>query len=163
MLQVALHGFHAARARYYDQLAAGHPEEHMIIPAMELTYWACVLDEQLEARDPVYQASAVYGRKIMSGTRFARNRANHQLPMLIERVPGFVPPIRFPLRTEEMVWLPFERLPSGQPAPSQEREYKEHLAGKPVRHTIDHIAAWFASEQNRDGSPLAGNLGGPGA
>jgi hypothetical protein len=154
MLPIALHGFHSARVRYYDQLTEGHPEEHLIIPAVEITYWSCVLDEQLEAADLSYKDSAEYGRKIMLGTRLARNRATHQLPMLIKKVPGVTPPVRFPLRMEEMVWLPFEALPSGRPAPRQEREYREHLAGKPVRHTVDAIAAWFASEQNRPGSLL---------
>lgn len=154
MLQVALQGFHAARVRYYGQLADGHPEEQMVIPAVEVIYWACVLDEQLESRDPAYRASTEYGRRVMLGTRFARNRATHQLPMLIKKISGAMFPIRFPMRFEEMVWLPVASLPSGRPARRQEQEYTQHLAGKPVRHTIDQIADWFAAEQNRANSLL---------
>ncbi|MEE1818316.1 hypothetical protein PUR59_25275 [Streptomyces sp. SP18ES09] len=154
MLRVALHGFHSARVRYYTQLDQGHPEEHLIIPAIEVIYWGCVLDEQLEARDVVYKDCQDYGRKIMLGTRFARNRATHQLPMLIEKVSGIAAPLRPPLRGEEMVWLPVDRLPEGWPAPRQEAQYTKYLAGRPVRNTLDDIAAWFAAEQNRSASPL---------
>lgn len=159
MLQVALQGFHAARTRYYIQLDAGHAQEQMIIPTVEVIYWACVLDEQLEDRDAEYKASTAYGRRIMLGTRFARNRATHQLPMLIERVAGLTAPIRAPLRAEEMTWLPVDKIPPGRPAPAQERNYVQYLASKPVRHTLDDIAAWFASEQNRSGSLIDSALG----
>ncbi|WP_143204896.1 hypothetical protein [Streptomyces sp. CB02009] len=154
MLRVALHGFHSARVRYYNQLDAGHPEEHLIIPAVEVIYWGCVLDEQLEARDIVYKDCQEYGRQVMLGTRFARNRATHQLPMLVERISGFTAPIRAPLRAEETVWLPVDRLPGGRPARRQEACYKQYLAGRPVRTTLDDIASWFAAEENRVGSPL---------
>ncbi len=154
MLSVALHGFHSARARYYNQLDEGHPEEHLIIPAIEVIYWSCVLDEQLEVRDAEYKGSQEYGRKIMLGTRFARNRATHQLPMLIEKISGFTAPVRAPLRVEEMVWLPVARLPEGRSAPHQEAQYTQYLAGKPVRSTLDDIASWFAAEQNRPASLL---------
>ncbi|MDX3374185.1 hypothetical protein PV390_07160 [Streptomyces sp. ME02-6991-2A] len=152
MLQVALSGFHAARVRYFNMLDEGHPEEHLIIPAVEATYWACVLDERLEKEDSVYESSQEYGRGIMLGTRFARNRATHQLPMLIRKIPGIIAPIRAPIRVEEMVWMPVKDLPEGRPAPRQQTHYEAHLASKPVRHTIDQIADWFASEQNRPGS-----------
>jgi hypothetical protein len=158
MLQVALSGFHAARVRYLKMLDEEQPEEHLIIPAVEATYWACILDERLEKEDPVYGASQEFGREIVLGTRFARNRATHQLPMLIRKVPGSTFPIRFPLRMEEMVWMPIDQLPEGYPAPKQKRHYEAHLAAKPVRHTIDQIADWFASEQNRSESLIHAQL-----
>ncbi|WP_158718526.1 MULTISPECIES: hypothetical protein [unclassified Streptomyces] len=154
MLQVALQGFHASRIRYASQLGEGHPEEQMIIPTIEVIYWACVLDEQLELNDAPYGASPDFGREVLLGTRFARNRATHQLPMLIKKRSGLSVPVTVPVRLEEMVWLPVEDLPPGRPAPRQQRHYVQHLAGTPVRHTIDQIASWFAAEQNRQGSLL---------
>lgn len=155
MLQVALQGFHTSRIRYSHQLSEGHPEGQLIIPTVEVIYWACVLDEQLELKDAQYGDSPEYGRAVLLGTRFARNRATHQLPMLIKKRSGLSVPISMPLRLEEMIWLPVDDLPPGRPAPRQERNYVQHLAGTPVRHTLDQIAAWFAAEQNRHGSLLS--------
>ncbi|MGW1617767.1 hypothetical protein [Streptomyces sp. NPDC002172] len=157
MLSVALHGFHLARQRYLNDLGSGHPEEQLIISAMEVIYWSCTLDEQLERRDPVYRDSGEYGRSVMKGVRYARNRGTHQLPMLLERREGIQPPITPPLRVEEIVWLPLAQLPQPDrpPGRGQQENYELHLAGRPVRHTVDAIAAWFAAEQNRPGSPIA--------
>ncbi|MET8098115.1 hypothetical protein ABZV29_16795 [Streptomyces sp. NPDC005236] len=156
MLPIALHGFHLARQRYLTQLDGGEPEEVLVISAMEVIYWSCTLDEQLEHRDTWYRGTQEYGRSILKGTRYARNRATHQLPMLLESNSGIQAPLRAPLRVEEIVWLPIAQLPQPDrpPGRGQAENYELHLAGKPVRHTLDAIAAWFAAEQNRPGSPI---------
>ncbi|MFF4009756.1 hypothetical protein [Streptomyces sp. NPDC001717] len=156
MLQIALQGFHTARVRYYKQLDGGHPEEQLIVPTIEVIYWACVLDEQLEKRDPTYTQSMDYGREVMQGARFSRNRATHELLMLIKRTAGLQVPVRVPLRLEEIVWLSVDP-PQGEER-TQRWYYVRHLADKPVRHTIDTIAAWFAEVQNRPHSPLRAGL-----
>jgi hypothetical protein len=159
MLPVALRGFHTARQRYRDHLhsSASPSEEALVISTVEVIYWACTLDEQLEHRDTWYGQSSDYGRSVLRGVRYARNRATHQLPMLLERRAGFQAPVEAPIRSFEFVWLPIDRLPEpGRPPGNGQREnYELHLAGKPVRNTINSIADWFAAEQNRVGSPIA--------
>ncbi|MFF3587393.1 hypothetical protein ACFYYI_09545 [Streptomyces sp. NPDC002387] len=157
MLPIALHGFHLARQRYLNELAAGQPEEQLVIAAMEVIYWSCTLDEQLKDRNAWYRDTQEYGRSVMKGVRYARNQATHQLPVLIERRAGFQAPIVAPFRAEEIVWLPDDQLPEpGQkPGKGQRENYQLHLAGKPVRNTLNDIAAWFAAEQNRAGSLIA--------
>ncbi|KOG73649.1 hypothetical protein ADK77_08270 [Streptomyces antibioticus] len=154
MLPVALHAFHLARQRYLRGLRAGLPEEQLVIAAMEVTYWACALDEQLKNRDAWYRGCREYGRAVMQGVRYARNQATHQLPMLVQRRAGFQAPIVAPFRADEIVWTPLDQLPPPDRTPSREQRdnYHRHLSGRPVRHTIDAVAAWFAAEQNRSGS-----------
>ncbi|NUV63155.1 hypothetical protein [Streptomyces sp. CAI-85] len=57
----------------------------------------------------------------------------------------------------EIVWLPIAELPQPDrpPGGGQAENYGFHLAGKPVRHTLHASAAWFATKQNRTGSPVA--------
>lgn len=72
----------------------------MIIPTIEVIYWACVLDEQLELNDAPYGDSPDFGREVLLGTRFARNRAPHQLPTLIKKRFELSVPLTVPVRLE---------------------------------------------------------------
>ncbi|WP_156722604.1 hypothetical protein [Streptomyces apocyni] len=155
MLTIALTGFHAARERYRQDLTVGHDEEQLIIHAMEVVYWSCTLDEQLAKRDAWYEMCSEYGRRIMHGTRHARNAATHQLPMFLQKTEGAQWPVTFPFRFEEVRWIRADELPEFDRESRRQREnYVQYLQGQPVRHTVDEIANWFAAEQNRTGSPL---------
>jgi hypothetical protein len=157
MLILALRGFHGARARFDGSSAV-----EAFIPAGEAVYWACVLDEQLNMLEPHrYGASAETGRSIIKGVRYARNRYTHQLPMILHETRGMTLPITMPLRLSEIRWQPASDLPERPGTNKRDNRddggrehYIKHLSDKPVRHTLDQIAGWFALVQRWDNSLL---------
>lgn len=165
MLTAALLGFHGAKARHDAALGLGDLPR-LLIPLTECTYWACVLDEQL--RETVGYAKLRddhHDGRVIAGMRHARNLNTHRLPLTVRRQSGGVSiPMTIPavFKSAEVVWQEFEKLPKvlapyrNRYTLSHEAAYEQFLGNQPTRLTLDAAARWFAAEQNRPGTALAG-------
>lgn len=159
MLSSALIGYHRAVERFRHDSARSTGEEDgfgALASATECLFWACSLEEQLRKNDLTYEGDAdQYGRKLVQGARWARNQATHQLAFVVAHSDSPQYPQPYPARQFEVVW----RAAAEMPAPHEERRnqraaYDRYLAGQVARTTFDHVAGFFAGEQNRTGSLL---------
>lgn len=95
----------------------------------------------------------------MPGLRYIRNLKTHGLPMTLRKIDGAIFPIVFPKVFNEVVWLPLEDLPEPgklhRRTEEQRNTYREHLAGKPTRHTLQAVEAFLILLANLPDSPLA--------
>lgn len=160
MLGAVLLGYHRAVIRFgadLSTLAPGQDGFGALASATEALYWACSLGEQLFHCDPTYKERADgYGRQVILGARWARNRATHELAFVITEAEGCQHPQLDPHARFEVVWRPDDELPApGRSNPDLQAAYDLLLASKPVRLTWDTLSAFFASEQNRPGSLLS--------
>jgi hypothetical protein len=160
MLQLALLGFHGARVRHEAVRTDAAPLQ-TFLPLAEAVYWARVLDEALAKTWAGYERalSGAPCAQLVPGVRYARNVKTHRLAMTLGTVDGVVFPATPPIAMREVVWLPSSELPAsdhrGSVAEAQRTAYDNHLAGRPVRHTLDGLARLFAALSNAEGSPLA--------
>ncbi|GAA1107775.1 hypothetical protein [Kitasatospora arboriphila] len=149
-ITTALIGFHRAVLRLQADAAASPQDDDgltVLASATECLFWACAIEEA--ARDDQTYATGAdsYGRSLLTGARWARNQATHRLAFVVTKPDDDSQP--------EAVWRPATELPTPDwESPKQRAAYDTHLAGQPVLRTFQHIASFFAHEQNRHGSFL---------
>ncbi|MEU6703871.1 hypothetical protein [Streptomyces wuyuanensis] len=160
LYRLALSGFQQANSRLAGLLTNAPNRDAALIAAMEAAYWANALDLRLREDDAAYLALTGDGPGLMRGLRFIRNRAAHQLPMVVEVTGGLRAPIKFPLTVHpiRIRWVDASVLP-----PAEERHrnagaeacYVARFQGRPVDEVLTEVAHWFDQEQARTGSLLS--------
>lgn len=158
MLQVALAGFDGAHERHSEVRLLAEPLASFV-PLAEAVYWAGIVDEQLRRSWQAYDTVREHlpGGCALPGVRYARNLKTHQLPLTLTTVDGAAFPVVLPMVFREVVWLPADALPlpdkPSKHTPRQRASYEEHLAGRPVRHTLDSLREFFDALRREVGSP----------
>jgi hypothetical protein len=138
--------------RYLDEIRHQTHESPALKNVCHVVLWACALDEFLERSLSSYtrlrdtHADGGY----LKGMRFARNRALHQFPNLIDLFGGGAFPLLFPQPFFEYYWKPVHQLPPPDPKHAKknaklERFYAKYLAQQPVRFTFAGVQNFFAS------------------
>ncbi|MFJ4845984.1 hypothetical protein [Streptomyces sp. NPDC088733] len=159
MYEVALAGFEQARARLVEQIRVNPNVREVLIPAMEAAYWANALDLKLRDDDLSYRGLNGPGPELMLGLRYVRNRAAHQLPMVVRTAGGFSFPVTFPAAFGPITvhWRPLAELPpadANHQSPRGEAAYVARFENRIVPETLEEVAQWFAGERSRRGSFL---------
>lgn len=131
-------GLRWAHARFADAIES-EMDDRIYCSAVEMTIWACALDEILGMSDGTYKARRdqdADGRRLV-GLRWARNRGVHSIMNLHQVQHGETIPVRIPVRYWDIHWLPRDRIPTPQVSkPIQERAYDDYLAGESVEVTL---------------------------
>ncbi|MBK6040814.1 hypothetical protein [Streptomyces sp. MBT55] len=159
LYRLALTAFQDARGRLDENLASDSNAGKALVSTMEAAYWANALDLRLRADDPSYLRLAGDGPELMRGLRFVRNRAAHQLPLVVERTGGIRFPVRFPVTLKPIVicWVDAGALPPadrGHEDRKGEACYVKWIEGRGVRDVLEDVGRWLATEQSRPGSLL---------
>lgn len=87
--------------------------------------------------------------KLLSGIRYARNRALHQFAEIVKMVRGAALPIALAAPLWEFEWRLVSELPppdsthNNKSQKAGEAVYKDKLAGTPARFALDAVARWF--------------------
>ncbi len=143
--QLAYACFRAARSRLSEAVFPWQ-EEGAVGAALEAVYWAGRLDACLRELDPGYECLAGPGADLMLAVRWLRGRAEKCLP-LEGKGEG------------DLRWVAGAELAPGPVTvlvQSGSDAYEDQMAGRPALPVIDEIDAWFAAEQHRPGSLIAG-------
>ncbi|ARI54584.1 hypothetical protein A6E92_22235 [Streptomyces sp. S8] len=160
LYRLALNAFQDARERLDESLDPVIDSGRALVSTMEAAYWANVLDLRLGEDDPSYKQLNGDGPELMRALRFVRNRAAHQLPLVVEATGGIRAPLVFPLTVEPVVirWVSASSLP----LPAEERHwnlkgealYVRLIEGREVRDVLKDVCRWLTTEQSRPGSLL---------
>ncbi|MFI9059802.1 hypothetical protein ACIGXQ_35590 [Streptomyces anulatus] len=160
LYRLALTAFQDARERLDENLASVSHSGKALVSTMEAAYWANALDLRLRDDDPSYNRLNGDGPELMRALRFVRNRAAHQLPLVVEPTGGIRAPLTFPLTVSPIVirWVSAASLP----LPVEERHrnlkgealYVKCIEGREVRDVLKDVGGWLSTEQSRPGSLL---------
>ncbi|MEU0977984.1 hypothetical protein [Streptomyces griseus] len=160
LYRLALTAFQDARARLDENLAGVGDPGKALVSTMEAAYWANALDLRLRADDPSYLRLSGDGPELMRGLRFVRNRAAHQLPLVVEKTGGLRLPFMLPATILPVVicWVVAGALPPadrGHEDPKGEACYVKWIEGRGVRDVLEDVGRWLSTEQSRPGSLLS--------
>ncbi|MEV7054124.1 hypothetical protein AB0N95_01465 [Streptomyces microflavus] len=160
LYHLALSAFHAAKIRLGEGLGIFHEAGAAMVSTMEAAYWANALDLRLRADDPSYMQLTGDGPELMRALRFVRNRAAHQLPLVVETTGGLRAPITSPIIVMPIVvcWVEADSLPAadrGHEDPKGTACYVKWIQGRSVQGVMQDVGQWFESERSRPGSLLS--------
>ncbi|QRV32515.1 hypothetical protein I6J39_34795 (plasmid) [Streptomyces californicus] len=160
LYRLALAAFQDAQARLHENLADILGPGRALVSAMEAAYWANSLDLRLRHDDPSYKGLNGDGPDLIRALRFVRNRAAHQLPLVVETTGGIRAPLVFPLTVEPLVirWVSAASPPSADErhkGPKGEALYVKRMEGREVRGVLKDVGHWLSTEQSRPGSLLS--------
>ncbi|MDW4913741.1 hypothetical protein [Streptomyces californicus] len=159
LYRLALTAFQDARARLDENLADVLDPGKALISTMEAAYWANALDLRLRRDDPSYLQLTGDGPELMRALRFVRNRAAHQLPLVVEETGGLRLPFTLPATILPVLicWVDTESLPPadrGHEDPKGEACYVKWFEGCEVSGVLKDVGRWLSTEQSRPGSLL---------
>lgn len=160
LYRLALTAFQDARERLDESLASVSHSGKALVSTMEAAYWANALDLRLRNDDPSYNRLNGDGPDLMRALRFVRNRAAHQLPLVVEPTGGIRAPLTFPLTVAPIVirWVCAASLPPADErhkSPKGEALYAKWIEGREVRVVLEDVGRWLSTEQSRPGSLLS--------
>ncbi|WP_432004566.1 hypothetical protein [Streptomyces parvus] len=159
LYRLALTAFKDARERLDENLASVSHSAKALVSTMEAAYWVNALDLRLRKDDPSYNRLNGAGPELMWALRFVRNRAAHQLPLVVEATGGIRAPLTFPLSVSPIVirWVSAATLPpadEGHESPKGEALYVKWIEGRSVLDVLEDVDRWLITEQSRPGSLL---------
>ncbi|MFJ1788370.1 hypothetical protein ACIOML_29200 [Streptomyces anulatus] len=159
LYRLALTAFQDARERLDESLASVSHSGKALVSTMEAAYWANALDLRLRDDDPSYNRLNGDGPDLMRALRFVRNRAAHQLPLVVEPTGGIRAPLTFPLTVSPIVirWVSAASLPPADErhrSPKGEALYVKWIEGREVREVLEDVWRWLSTEHSRPGSLL---------
>ncbi|MBD3544472.1 hypothetical protein [Streptomyces sp. JV180] len=159
LYRLALTAFQDARARLDESLDPVIDSGRALVSAMEAAFWANALDLRLRDDDPSYKGLNGDGPDLIRALRFVRNRAAHQLPLVVETTGGIRAPLAFPLTVEPLVirWVSAASLPPADERyedPKGEALYVKRMEGREVSGVLKDVGRWLSTEQSRPGSLL---------
>ncbi|WP_392668624.1 hypothetical protein [Streptomyces sp. LN785] len=154
LYHLALSAFHDAKSRLHQGLADHHDPGLALISAMEAAYWANALDLRMRADDPSYLQLAGDGPELMRALRFVRNRAAHQLPLVVQATGGIQLPLTLPFTLLPVVirWVDAASLPPadrGHQDKKGEACYVARIQGEAVQDVVEDVGRWFEAERGR--------------
>ncbi|MGW6287822.1 hypothetical protein [Streptomyces sp. NPDC055107] len=160
LYRLALTAFHDAQKRLDENLDAVVDSGRALVSAMEAAYWVNALDLRLRKDDPSYKRLNGHGPDLIRALRFVRNRAAHQMPLVVEPTGGIRAPLTFPLTVEPVVirWASAASLPPADERhedPKGEALYVKRMEGREVRDVLKGVDRWLTTEQSRPGSLLS--------
>ncbi|MFD3972950.1 hypothetical protein [Streptomyces cyaneofuscatus] len=160
LYHLALTAFQDAQARLQENLASVRDPGMAMVSAMEAAYWANALDLRLRADDQSYRQLTGDGPELMRALRFVRNRAAHQLPLVVQQSGGIQLPFTLPATLLPVVicWVSASALPPadrGHEDRKGEACYAKWIEGQAVWVVVEEVRRWLATEQTRPGSLLA--------
>ena len=112
--------------------------------AVQIILWASILHEIVQKDKSLFATLNAEEKEYLSGLRWVRNRALHQIPYLLKIEPGAQMPIELPSPFFEFIWRsPHEILPPddkhSKAQKEHERSYKALYENTPVRFTMKNI------------------------
>ena len=82
--------------------------------------------------------------------------------MTLNRIPGKIYPVTYPVAGSEVAWLPFDILPRPQMenrhTPVQAQAYRDFMVSKPTRQTLAILDDGYSCLERLERSPLGGQL-----
>ncbi|MBF4602848.1 hypothetical protein [Curtobacterium sp. VKM Ac-2884] len=116
-------------------------------------FWACALDEQLRVTDPTYDArrDANPDGEVLPGIRLLRNAVTHGAVVAVQKAPGVVFPIRFPVEFSHLAYRPLEDVLASwkgrrhvtAESPRQDAVYRASLEGLQLVAPLVRAYRWF--------------------
>jgi hypothetical protein len=114
--------------------------------------WVMVLDDRFRRSGGPYagQAAAHEHGRCLAGLRYVWNLLKHaDLDDMVDLTEGAAWPIQWPVTWFELSWKPLASLPGmpkAQTSVAQVQSYVDHLAEKPVRHTLSGAMDFIRAE-----------------
>jgi hypothetical protein len=152
-VRLGLRGLRDAVARFGAATngLAERDEDGVMAAVAEAAMWACALDQRW------WKRVGYEGRRegdpdgrLLPGLRWARNQGVHQLVALhrVSDRAGMGFPLSFPMSFGwQVTWLSRDQVPEEDRIDERLRAaYDEHLAGRPVRGTLEYAVAWCERE-----------------
>ena len=139
-LETLLRGYREAHQRWMEGPRLGQDAQGAFIGIFEALNWAFVVDDVLRKQRGKGWADSHADAAIVAGFRYARNFVQHDWSEALDVQEGAAFPAVLPMPFFEWCWK--HELPSTRWGAT---EYRERLAGNPVRFTLEQLDALFAA------------------
>jgi len=117
-------------------------------------FWACALDEQLRAAEPGAYDERRDGSEdgaVLPGIRLVRNAVTHGAVVAVQKAPGMVFPIRFPVEFSHLAYRPLEDVLASWVGTRDQRKgnarqdavYRSAVEGLQLSAPLTRALRWF--------------------